>query len=92
MRPSADSRGAERAVVYHGRCTATYPVREVIYIHLILKKIKSMQRGPWHRTAGLFYGVGVHSGDRYDSFGEISRHELDGEECKAINISIIRVG
>ena len=43
-----------------------------------------MQRGPWHRTAGLFYGVGVHSGDRYDSFGEISRHELDGEECKAI--------
>ena len=50
MRPSVDSRGAERAVVYHGRCTTTYD--EVIYIHLAKKIIKSMQaRQGVHGTA-----------------------------------------
>ena len=33
--------------------------------------------------AGLFYGLGVRSDDRYDSFSESHRVELDGEECKA---------
>ena len=30
--------------------------------------------------AGLFYGLGVRLGDRYDSFSEIPRDELEGEE------------
>ena len=33
--------------------------------------------------AGLFYGLGVRSGKRFDSFCEIPRDELDGEDCKA---------
>ena len=32
--------------------------------------------------SGLFYGLGVRSGKRNDSFSEILRDELDGEECK----------
>ena len=30
--------------------------------------------------AGLFYGLGVRSGDRYDSFSEIPPDELEVEE------------
>ena len=37
----------------------------------------------WPTHTGLFYGLGVRSGKRSDSFSEIPRDELDGEECKA---------
>ena len=33
--------------------------------------------------AGLFYGLGVRLGKRSDSFSEVPRDELDGEEYKA---------
>ena len=32
---------------------------------------------------GLFNGVGVRPGKRYDSCSKIPRDELDGEDCKA---------
>ena len=37
--------------------------------------------------AGLFYGLGVRLGDRYDSFCEIPREELDLRSAKIFFLS-----
>ena len=46
----------------------------IVLVFLRGKRCKGATRGPIYGSA---------SGDRYDSFSEFSRDELDGEECKA---------